>query len=253
MQSSVSPAVLATIAFTGFTVAFLHAAIPTHWLPFVLVSRVRGWSRARTLGVVLFAGLGHVLVTSAFGLFIFVLPDLLRKIFPWIETFPWIIGSALVLAGAFFLWRQSQGKGVCHHHIPDTAHKPSEHCGREGEHDHSHWETELGESALANTRKSDWAVIAALFMMLTLSPCLGFLPVYLLGEQFGWCGFVLLSVILATGALAGMLLFTFLTLMGLQRINLKKFERWEAGLTGTLFIALGIMFIVIESLHLHLH
>ena len=27
--------VLTTIAFTGFTVAFFHAAIPTHWLPFV--------------------------------------------------------------------------------------------------------------------------------------------------------------------------------------------------------------------------
>ena len=41
-------AVLTTIAATGFTVAFFHAAIPTHWLPFVLVSRARGWSRGKT-------------------------------------------------------------------------------------------------------------------------------------------------------------------------------------------------------------
>ena len=49
-------AVLTTIAATGFTVAFFHAAIPTHWLPFVLVSRARGWSRGKTLAVSTFAG-----------------------------------------------------------------------------------------------------------------------------------------------------------------------------------------------------
>ena len=48
--------------------AFFHAAIPTHWLPFVLVSRARGWSRGRTLVVAAFAGLGHVALTSLLGL-----------------------------------------------------------------------------------------------------------------------------------------------------------------------------------------
>jgi nickel/cobalt exporter len=49
-------AVLTTIAATGFSVAFFHAAIPTHWLPFVLVSRARSWSRRRDLAVATLAG-----------------------------------------------------------------------------------------------------------------------------------------------------------------------------------------------------
>ena len=61
-------AVLTTIAATGFTVAFFHAAIPTHWLPFVLVARARQWSRTKALGVAIFAGLGHVALTSVLGL-----------------------------------------------------------------------------------------------------------------------------------------------------------------------------------------
>ena len=59
---------LATIAATGFTVAFFHAAIPTHWLPFVLVARARRWNRAKTVGVAIFAGLGHVALTTLLGL-----------------------------------------------------------------------------------------------------------------------------------------------------------------------------------------
>ena len=49
--------VFTTIAVTGFTVAFFHAAIPTHWLPFVLTARVQGWSKARTLAIVVIGGL----------------------------------------------------------------------------------------------------------------------------------------------------------------------------------------------------
>lgn len=59
--------VLTTIAVTGFTIAFLHAAIPTHWLPFVLASRVQKWSRSKTLLVTAGCGSGHVLFTAALG------------------------------------------------------------------------------------------------------------------------------------------------------------------------------------------
>ena len=57
-------AVLTTVAATGFSVAFFHAAIPTHWLPFVLTARARGWSRAKTLAVTAFAGAVTVALAS---------------------------------------------------------------------------------------------------------------------------------------------------------------------------------------------
>ena len=53
------------IAITGFTVAFLHAAIPTHWLPFVVAARAQHWNSAKTLVVTGIAGSGHVLFTTA--------------------------------------------------------------------------------------------------------------------------------------------------------------------------------------------
>src|SRR5689334_9545383 len=82
--------VLTTVAATGFTVAFVHAAIPTHWLPFVLVARARTWSRAKTLMVTLLAGLGHVALTSLLGLAIAWFGFQLDE---KVEAFPWLVGG----------------------------------------------------------------------------------------------------------------------------------------------------------------
>jgi nickel/cobalt transporter (NicO) family protein len=60
--------VLTSIAVTGFSVAFFHAAIPTHWLPFVLVARARGWGRGKAISVLALAGLGHVALMTLLGL-----------------------------------------------------------------------------------------------------------------------------------------------------------------------------------------
>ena len=51
--------VLTTIAITGFSIAFFHAAIPTHWLPFVLTARAQRWSRSKTLTITALAATGH--------------------------------------------------------------------------------------------------------------------------------------------------------------------------------------------------
>ncbi len=234
--------VLTTVAATGFTVAFFHAAIPTHWLPFVLVARARGWSRAKTLAVTAFAGTGHVLVTTLLGLAIAWFGyELNEKIG---AAFPWIAGGALIAIGFYYGWRQWRGAGICHHIVAGGHHHPSAECGHE--HDESHWEHELKDSELVSDRRGDWAAISGLFVMLTLSPCEGFLPVYLSGVQFGWQGFFTLSVILAIAALAGMLLFTWFTLVGLEKFELRIFERYEAGLLGALFCVLGVLLILLE-------
>lgn len=234
--------VLTTVAVTGFTVAFLHAAIPTHWLPFVLVARARGWGRAKTVAVSSLAGMGHVALTGLIGLAIawfgFQLDEKVG------EAFPWIAGGLLLCFAVFYFWRQWTGGGVCHHHPPGSRHHADEHC--QEEHEKSHWQEELQDTPLVSDRAGDWTAISGLFVMLTLSPCEGFLPVYLSGVQFGWTGFVVLSVILAVATLAAMTLFTWLALVGFERFQLKSFERYEAGLLGTLFAVLGVIIIALE-------
>ncbi len=242
--------VLTTIAATGFTVAFFHAAIPTHWLPFVLVARARGWGRGKTLAVALFSGLGHVALTSVIGLLIAWLGFQLEEEFG--HAFGPVTGTVLILIGGYYAWRQWKGGGICHHAVPGTSHQADDHCA-EDHHDHSHWEDEMKDSRLVSAKTGDWPAISGLFLMLTLSPCEGFLPVYLSAVQFGWTGFIVLSLILAVATLAGMTLFTWLTLLGFERLKLKVFERREAGLLAVIFVVLGLVMFFFKHDHAHDH
>jgi hypothetical protein len=234
--------VLATLAATGFTVAFFHAALPTHWLPFVLVARARGWRERKTMGVALAAGLGHVAITSLLGLVVAWLGFALDEHFG--EIFKWIAGGSLLAVGVYFAVQQLRGAGLRHHHLPGSHHHASEACGKEKE--ESHLEHELRESPVGSGKTGDWAAISGLLVMLTLSPCEAFLPVYLSGVEFGWRGFFVLSGILAAGTLGGMTLFTWLTLRGLERFDLKRIERYESGVLAAVFGVLGALMLLVE-------
>ncbi|MSU73314.1 MAG: hypothetical protein EXS43_13415 [Opitutus sp.] len=238
MQSTV----LTTVAVTGFTVAFLHAAIPTHWLPFVLVARARGWGHTKAIAVLALAGLGHVGLMGVIGLAIawlgFQLDERIGRFFPWIA------GGLLLAFATYYFYRQWSGRGICHHNPPGGHHHADEHCGEA--HANSHWHAELEDSPLVSRSTGDWTAVAGLFVMLTLSPCEGFLPIYLSGVQFGWRGFVLLSVILAVATFVAMTLFTWLALIGFEKFRLNRFERYESGMLATLFGILGVLVIVLE-------
>ena len=340
--------VLTTIAATGFTVAFLHAAIPTHWLPFVLTGRVQGWSKAKTLWVTMLAGTGHVLFTTLLGVVVVWLGIALNE--KTGRLFPILAGSALILFGLFYLLRHWRGGGHGHHHffgghghahaagegphggvllnsghgfievsvfesgvppefrlyfydegkrphgpeeglvvtietvrgggareefhfVPEDGYLRStsnipephefelnlilDHGGHvhrlvttfEEGHNHGgegHVQDEIATLEAAKRRTSDRVAIGGLLALLTFSPCEGFLPVYLSGIKYGWFGFAFLSVILAVATVAGMVVFTWLTLAGIERLRLKALEKYEAAVLGGLLCVLGLLIILFE-------
>jgi hypothetical protein len=86
-----------------------------------------------------------------------------------------------------------------------------------------------------------------LLAVLTFSPCEGFLPVYLSGISYGWAGFLLLSGVLATATLAGMVTFTWLSVAGLERLKLAALEKYENAILGGLLVLLGITVMIFET------
>lgn len=204
----------ASILATGLLVAFLHAALPTHWLPFVLVGRGQGWGAGKTLSIAAGAGVGHVLSTMALGVLLTGAGIAMEKKFGGLS--PWLVSALLIGLGLFYLLRQVLRRP--HHH----AAKPK-------------------------LFTSDRAAVLTLFTLVTLSPCEAFLPVYVSGVRYGWLGFVLLSLVLTAATIAGMVLFTGVSLLGAKRLPLGLLERYEAGILGGALCALGIGILILEN------
>jgi nickel/cobalt transporter (NicO) family protein len=223
--------VLTTIAVTGFTIAFFHAAIPTHWLPFVLTARVQHWNRSKTLLITAIAATGHACFTAALGLIVAWLGIALSARVG--ALFPWIAGGALIAFGLFYLVRQLTGHTHTHLHFHPGGHS----------HDHPH---HPGEKRMSFSR-SDLAAIASLLALLTFSPCEAFVPIYVSGIRYGWYGFALLTVILTVATIAGMIVFTALALTGIEQVKLRSFEKYEAGVMGVLLCAVGVLIIFFEK------
>ena len=202
-----SSALLVTLTATGFSVAALHAAIPTHWLPFVLIGRARGWSRRRTLAAVALAGGGHILATTTLGVALARFGWAINERFD--AAFPWIVATLLVGLGAWLALRAPHGRGC-------------DHC----------------EGRRFIPEPTDRAALCGLFLTLTLSPCELFLPVYLTAAPSGWIGIAWRSAVLAVATLIGMLTLTWLTLHGVQR--LRWLDRLDRRVLGGLLALLGL-------------
>ncbi|HQX24981.1 MAG TPA: hypothetical protein PLI00_12045 [Pseudomonadota bacterium] len=243
-----------SILATGFAVAFVHAALPTHWLPFVLAGRAQHWSTARTLAVTAIAGGGHVAFTVLLGVLVAALGIAVER---WTEgVFPWIAGGVLLAMGAYYIARQMNDAGHGHSHDDVAGH----------DHDHGHGHAQVpaagngheqrlatlaqvaseADGARRQRPRSDRSVIVGLVAMLTFSPCEGFLPVFLTGARFGWVGFAILSLALALATVGAMLALTALTLAGMERFGFERLARYESGILGSLLILLGLIVVVLN-------
>ena len=219
-------AVLGSIVATGFAVAFLHAAIPTHWLPFVLVGRGQGWSPRRILATAVLAGGGHVASTALLGLVLTGAGMALDEVLG-----PWLARAAGLLLIGFGLWYLVLR--------PPHVHKLALPGGGSME--------VAAEDVVQRRYGSDRAAILGLVGLLTFSPCESFLPVYLSGAAYGWTGFLLLSGVLAAATIVAMTAFTGILLLGFSRLRLRTLERYESVLLGTTLCVLGALVMVLEG------
>lgn len=204
---------LFSIAASGFAVAFFHAALPTHWLPFVVVGRAQGWSGRKVAAVTAGAGAAHVAFTILLGGLVALAGAALEH---WHGSVTLVAALLLLALGAWYIVRHLR-----------TRRLPA------------------GE-APARRYGSDAAAVGALVLMLTLSPCEAFLPVYLTAAPFGVSGFALLSLILALGTAGGMALFTTVFTLGWSRLKLSRLERYESAVLGVVLILLGIAVLLLE-------
>ncbi len=193
-----------------FGVALLHAAMPNHWMPFVLVGKAQGWSITRTLTVTGTASLGHSVITCVIG---FVVALMGAQISRYVESrIGCLTGIILIILGVAYLALSRWHRVRPHTHEGHSAHY-----------------------------LSDKAAATSLFSMLCFSPCEAALPIFLAASAMSWGILLAMAIILTTSTLFGMLALTALAYRGMQRLKFESLERYEKELVGAILTFIGIM------------
>lgn len=210
--SDLEQPVLLSLLGAGFVTAFLHAALPTHWLPFVLVGRGQRWSLGQVLGTVVAAGLAHIVTTAVFGALIIAAGLAVDQ---WIAgLLPALSAGLLFLFGAFYL-----GRAVL---------RPAIMAG--------------GPSlALSEPTVSHAAAFWGLVAMMAISPGEVLLPIYLSQATQGPLLLAALTLAFAGGTVLGMAVFTVLARAGWSVLRLERWARYEGVILGLALILIGLL------------
>lgn len=208
------PVVLSVLG-AGFATAFLHAALPTHWLPFVLVGRGQRWSLSQVLGAVAAAGLAHIATTAAAGGLIVAAGLAMDQ---WISgLLPNLSAGLLFLFGAFYL-----GRAVLRQ--PVMGGGPA---------------LELSEPTVSHAA-AFWGLVA----LMAVSPGEVLLPIYLSQATQGLLVLGGLTLAFAAGTVLGMALFTGLARAGWSVLRLERWARYEGVILGLALILIGLLVVL---------
>ena len=192
-----------------FFIALTHAVMPNHWMPFVLIGRGQKWSLTKTIFITSIAGLGHSVATCILGSIIALIGLRISK---YAETVAEPIAACiLIVLGIVF--------------VVFGRLRPCKH-------DHNH------------TKFSDKAIVISLFMMLSCSPCVAVLPIFLAASTISWSSLFLLSVILSITTVSSMVGLTILAYNGVRKINLCAIEHYEREIIGGILSTIGIIFLI---------
>jgi ABC-type nickel/cobalt efflux system permease component RcnA len=168
---------------TAVSVAFVHTLIgPDHYIPFVAMSRARGWSLAKTLRVTTACGIGHVagsVVVGMIGLALgLVVVQIERLEAARADTAAWLL---IAFGLAYLVWGIVRGARVrphthVHVHADGTVHC-HEHA-HDAEHLHVHdTQTAVKRDASAGTRG---LIPWALFVVFVFGPCEPLIPLLII-------------------------------------------------------------------------
>lgn len=214
----ISPLFL-SFAVAGFGVALVHVAIPTHWLPFVLVGRAQGWTLSRVMAAAAAAAVGHIATTSVVGVLILVAGRFMEQ---WIQGVLHYAAATLLLGfGLFYLARAFQRRVALAGLTDQTAVPPPR----------------------VDDRAAWWGVVGAL----ALTPGEVLLSFYLTGDAHGWPGLVLLSGMFLAGTLAGMAALIAVTWAGMAHFRMDRLARYESAILGAVLVLLGVAVVVFQT------
>jgi nickel/cobalt exporter len=227
------------LCWTAATIGFVHTALgPDHYLPFIMMSKARGWTTTKTVWITLLSGSGHVMSSVLLGLAGVFLGTELMKLKAF-EAFRGSLAAWLLIGFGFAyfvwgLWRAIKNKKHTHTHIHEDGVV------------HSHPHVHTGSHAHVHDEKSNARDITPwiLFTVFVLGPCESLIPLIMYpAAKSSMAGMYLVTIIFAFTTLITMLAIVLLGVWGIGFAKIGSWERYTHAIAGgtICFSGLAIM------------
>jgi len=221
------------LCFTAASIGFLHTVFgPDHYLPFIVMSKARGWSLRKTSLIAFLCGIGHIMSSVVLG-FIGIMFGIAVMKLEALEAFRGNIAAwALIGFGfAYFAWgirmaiKKKPHKHI-HIHEDHSSHK-HEHGHENSKHYHIH---DHGK-----TNITPWI----LFTIFVLGPCEPLIPILMYpAAKKSIMGLFLVTGVFGSVTIATMLGIVVIASLGINFVPLGRLERYAHALAGaTIFLS----------------
>jgi nickel/cobalt transporter (NicO) family protein len=228
------------LLLTAISLAFFHTlAGPDHYLPFIVISKAKKWSLAKTGWFTVLCGLGHVGSSVIIGLTGIAFGMAVSKLV-WIESWrgsiiSWIFTALGMMYLVWAIYRLMRNKTHTHFHFHrDGGGHFHEHRHHE-EHLHIH-EKEGGASL------TPWF----LFTVFVFGPCEPLIPVVMYpAAKNDFRELVIVTAAFSLVTVFTMLGIVLLTSYGLKFMPVRSMERYRHVIAGGTIFACGLGMILL--------
>ena len=228
------PKEILVLSVTAATIGFFHTIFgPDHYLPFIVMSKARRWSLAKTGFITLLCGIGHIMSSVLLGLVgvIFGIAVMRLEAF---ETFRGNLAAwALIGFGfAYFIWgirKALRNQPHRHTHSHETEENHSHRHVHTTEHAHVHGE--------AKKNITPWI----LFTIFVLGPCEPLIPILMYpAAKKSITGLFLVAGIFGSVTIITMLGVVMIGSFGVNFLPLGRVERYSHALAGVAICLSGL-------------
>jgi ABC-type nickel/cobalt efflux system permease component RcnA len=229
------------LAASAFFLGVVHTlAGPDHYIPFIALSRARGWSLSKTLAITAACGLGHVLSSIAVVIVAIGLGLTLERV-RLTETFRGDLAGWLLLGFglAYMVWGLKHAFRTRSDHEHEHAHFTG--SDEDGLTRHVHPHTHLGIHVHPHDSSRKRVAPWVLFLVFVFGPCEPMIPLVFLPAAAGRTGQALMVALLFSAAtILTMLIAVRSAFAGLARIRSGFVERYGHALAGCLVTVCGV-------------
>lgn len=226
-----------TLAGLAASIGFIHTLLgPDHYLPFIVMSRARGWSWPKTAAITAICGVGHVGSSVVLGLIGVALGLAVGKLTA-IEGVRGDLAAYLFIAFGlvYFAWGVKQAirnRPHTHGHL---------HLGELHEHEHRHHaEHAHVHDAPGKASITPWV----LFTIFVFGPCEPLIPILMYpAATRNTAGLLFVTAVFAAVTIATMLIAVLVGSLGFNLLPMKRIERYTHAIAGATIALCGVLIV----------